>query len=63
MKKNDQSLHDSLNKISVRSDFKNHKRTQSKFDTMSKLDLIMRNGRQEEVLDESILSHKIKFDN
>lgn len=30
---------------------------------MSKLDLIMRNGRQEEVLDESILAYKIKQDN
>ena len=45
MKKNDKSLNDSLNKISVRSDFKSHRRTQSRLDTMSKLDLIMRNGR------------------
>jgi len=44
-------------------DFKHHKRTQSRLDTMSKLDLIMRNGRQEEVLDESILAYKIKQDN
>jgi hypothetical protein len=30
---------------------------------MSKLDLTIRNGRQEEVLDESIVTQKIKQDN
>lgn len=53
-------MNESLNKISIRVDYKNHRRAYSKLDAMSKLDLIMRNGRQEEVLDESFLAHKIK---